>query len=205
MKKLLSIFSFLVIQTLCFAQTSSQQIIDKINAATSKMTTMQCDFVQNKSVKLLNDNIKSKGKMYYSQPNKLRWEYTSPYTYTFILNGSKVTLQKNNKNSVIDTRQNKMFKEIVNIMMNSVVGKSLSDKKSFKTSVKEASSEWIATLLPQSKELKQMFTKIILHFNRQQAVIVKVEMYEKNGDTTTITLQNIVKNKTINEKVFSAR
>jgi len=205
MKKLLSIFSFVLVQTLCFAQTSSLQIIDRINAATSKMTTMQCDFVQNKSVKLLNDNIKSKGKMYYSQPNKLRWEYTSPYTYTFILNGSKVTLQKNNKNSVIDTRQNKMFKEIVNIMMNSVVGKSLSDKKSFKTSVKEASSEWTATLLPQSKELKQMFTKIILHFNRQQAVIVKVEMYEKNGDTTTITLQNIVKNKTINEKVFSAR
>ncbi len=205
MKKLLSIFSFVLVQTLCFAQTSSLQIIDRINAATSKMTTMQCDFVQNKSVKLLNDNIKSKGKMYYSQPNKLRWEYTSPYTYTFILNGSKVTLQKNNKNSVIDTRQNKMFKEIVNIMMNSVVGKSLSDKKSFKTSVKEASSEWTATLLPQSKELKQMFSKIILHFNKQQTVIVKVEMYEKNGDTTTITLQNIVKNKTINEKVFSAR
>lgn len=164
---------------------------------------MQCDFVQTKHVKLLNDKMISKGKMYYSQPNKLRWEYTSPYTYTFILSGNKVTLKKGGKNSVINVNQNKMFREIVNIMMNSVVGKCLSDRKSFKTTVKDTPSEWVATLTPQSKELKQMFTKIILHFNKQKSVIVKVEMFEKNGDTTSIVLENIVKNKNINESVYS--
>ena len=88
-------------------------------------------------------------------------------------------------------------------MMNSVVGKCLSDRKSFKTTVKDTPSEWVATLTPQSKELKQMFTKIILHFNKQKSVIVKVEMFEKNGDTTSIVLENIVKNKNINESVYS--
>lgn len=193
----------IMIPLICFSQSTDQQIINKINAAASKLTTMQCDFVQVKSVKLLNDKITSKGKMYYSQPNKLRWEYTSPYTYTFILSGNKVTLQKDKKSNIIDVNQNKMFREIVNIMMNSVVGKCLSDKKSFKTTVKDSSSEWVATLIPQSKELKQMFSKIVLHFNKQQSVIVKVDIFEKNGDTTTITLENIVKNKSINEKVYS--
>lgn len=192
-----------MIPIVCFSQSTDQQIISKINAAASKLMTMQCDFVQVKNVKLLNDKMTSKGKMYYSQPNKLRWEYTSPYTYTFILNGNKVTLEKNKKSNVIDVNQNKMFREIVNIMMNSVVGKCLSDKKSFKTTVKDSSTEWIATLVPQSKELKQMYSKIVLHFNKQQTVIVKVVMFEKNGDTTTISLQNIVKNKSINEKVYS--
>ena len=193
----------ILIPYLCFSQNANQQIIDKINAAASKLTTMQCDFVQTKHVKLLNDKMISKGKMYYSQPNKLRWEYTSPYTYTFILSGNKVTLKKGGKNSVINVNQNKMFREIVNIMMNSVVGKCLSDRKSFKTTVKDTPSEWVATLTPQSKELKQMFTKIILHFNKQKSVIVKVEMFEKNGDTTSIVLENIVKNKNINESVYS--
>ena len=193
----------IMISLICFSQSTDQQIINKINASASKLTTMQCDIVQVKSVKLLNDKITSKGKMYYSQPNKLRWEYTSPYTYTFILSGNKVTLQKDKKSNIIDVNQNKMFREIVNIMMNSVVGKCLSDKKSFKTTVKDSSSEWVATLIPQSKELKQMFSKIVLHFNKQQSVIVKVDMFEKNGDTTTITLENIVKNKSINEKVYS--
>lgn len=203
MKKIISVFFIIMIPIVCFSQSTDQQIISKINAAASKLMTMQCDFVQVKNVKLLNDKMTSKGKMYYSQPNKLRWEYTSPYTYTFILNGNKVTLEKNKKSNVIDVNQNKMFREIVNIMMNSVVGKCLSDKKSFKTTVKDSSTEWIATLVPQSKELKQMYSKIVLHFNKQQTVIVKVVMFEKNGDTTTISLQNIVKNKSINEKVYS--
>ena len=203
MKKAISVFLMILIPYLCFSQNANQQIIDKINAAASKLTTMQCDFVQTKHVKLLNDRMISKGKMYYSQPNKLRWEYTSPYTYTFILSGNKVTLKKGGKNSVIDVNQNKMFREIVNIMMNSVVGKCLSDRKSFKTTVKDTPSEWVATLTPQSKELKQMFTKIILHFNKQKSVIVKVEMFEKNGDTTSIVLENIVTNKRINESVYS--
>ena len=203
MKKAISIFLMILIPSLCFSQNANQQIIDKINTAASKLTTMQCDFVQTKHVKLLNDKMISKGKMYYSQPNKLRWEYTSPYTYTFILSGNKVTLKKGGKNSVINVNQNKMFRGIVNIMMNSVVGKCLSDRKSFKTTVKDTPSEWVATLTPQSKELKQMFTKIILHFNKQKSVIVKVEMFEKNGDTTSIVLENIVTNKRINESVYS--
>lgn len=204
MRRIFSALVMVIAFVVSYGQNNNQQIIDKINAAASKLSTMQCDFVQTKSVKLLNDKIVSKGKMYYSQPNKLRWEYITPYTYTFILNANKVALKKNNKNSVIDVNQNKMFREIVNIMMNSVVGKCLTDKKSFKTTVKDASSEWIATLLPQSKELKHMFTKIVLHFDKKQSVIVQVDMYEKNGDQTIISLINIVKNKGINETVYSA-
>lgn len=204
MRRIFSALVMVIAFVVSYGQNNNQQIIDKINAAASKLSTLQCDFVQTKSVKLLNDKIVSKGKMYYSQPNKLRWEYITPYTYTFILNDNKVALKKNNKNSVIDVNQNKMFREIVNIMMNSVVGKCLTDKKSFKTTVKDASSEWIATLLPQSKELKQMFTKIVLHFDKKQSVIVQVDMYEKNGDQTIISLINIVKNKGINETVYSA-
>ena len=147
MRRIFSALVMVIAFVVSYGQNNNQQIIDKINAAASKLSTMQCDFVQTKSVKLLNDKIVSKGKMYYSQPNKLRWEYITPYTYTFILNDNKVALKKNNKNSVIDVNQNKMFREIVNIMMNSVVGKCLTDKKSFKTTVKDASSEWIATLL----------------------------------------------------------
>jgi len=203
MKRLLYLLFALLIQTGGFAQNKDQQIISQINTAASKMTSMQCDFVQTKTVKLLNDKMVSKGKMYYQQQNKLRWEYTSPYTYTFILNGSKVSLKKKNRNDVIDVNQNKMFREIVNIMMNSVVGKCLSDKKSFKTTIQDAQTEYKATLVPQSKEMKQMFTKIILHFNKQQSVVTKVEMMEKNGDSTVISLTNIVKNKTLNAKVFA--
>ena len=75
---------------LCLLNLSAQKIDEakvkqQINAVASKMKTMQCDFVQTKYLKMLNDKMVSRGKMYYQQSNKLRWEYTSPYTYTFPL------------------------------------------------------------------------------------------------------------------------
>ena len=203
MKRIFFLFLTTLIQLAALAQDNSQQIISQINGATSKLSSMQCDFVQTKTVKMLNEKLVSKGRMYYQQPNKLRWEYVTPYTYTFVFNGQKVSLKKNNRSDVIDVNQNKMFREIATIMMNSVIGTSLTDRKSFKTTVKDTPAEWVATLVPQSKELKNMFTSIVLHFNKEKAVVVKVEMLEKNGDTTVIVLNNIIKNQKIDAKIFT--
>ena len=167
------------------------------------MKTMHCDFVQTKTVRMLNDKMISQGKMYYQQSDKLRWEYTTPYLYTFILNGSKVLISKGTHNDVINVNQSKFFKEIARIMMNSVVGKCLNDKKDFKVSFSANSSEYIATLLPQQKQMQQMFQKIVLHFNRQHAIVSKVELVEKRGDCTVIEMKNVKVNSPINAKVFT--
>lgn len=186
------------------AQTTSQaDIIKQINKTAAGVKTLQCDFVQTKQMSLLGEDLVSKGRMYYQQTSRLRWEYVSPYTYTFILNDSKVLLKKGSRNDVIDINKNRMFKEIANIMMNSVVGKCLTDDKTFRTAIKETQTEWVATLQPQKKDMKQMFSRIVLHFDRQQSVVVKVEMFEPSGDKTVIELQNIKTNKPVDAHVFS--
>lgn len=198
---------FLMALCLCLLNLSAQKVNEakvkqQINAVASKMKTMQCDFVQTKYLKMLNDKMVSRGKMYYQQSNKLRWEYTSPYTYTFVLNGSRVLISKGKRNDVINVNQSKFFKEIARIMMNSVVGKCLTDSKDFKVSLTGASAEYVATLYPQQKQMKQMFQKIILHFNKQKSTVSKVELIEKKGDRTIIELKNVKSNAPINAKVF---
>ena len=178
-------------------------VIQRINSVASQIKTMQCSFVQTKYMKMLNDKMVSYGRMYYQQGNKLRWEYTSPYTYTFILNNNQVLLKKGNRSDRINVSQSKFFKEIVRIMMNSVVGKCLSDKKDFRVSIASTSTEWIATMLPQRREMRQMFKKIIVHFSCQKSMVTTVELIEKNGDRTIIRLKNIRTNAPINAKVFS--
>lgn len=198
---------FLMALCLCLLNLSAQKVNEakvkqQINVVASKMKTMQCDFVQTKYLKMLNDKMVSRGKMYYQQSNKLRWEYTYPYTYTFVLNGSRVLISKGKRKDVINVNQSKFFKEIARIMMNSVVGKCLTDSKDFKVSLTGASAEYVATLYPQQKQMKQMFQKIILHFNKQNSTVSKVELIEKKGDRTIIELKNVKSNAPINAKVF---
>lgn len=190
---------FLVVK----AQLSQDAIIAKINAAVSKIETMQCDFVQTKHMKMLNNKMVSTGIMAYKQSDKLRWEYKKPYTYVFILNGTKVYLKKESRNDVIDIKQNKVFKSIAEIMMNSVIGKCLTNNKEFKVSILDVNNQWVASLIPQKKELKQMYSKIILYFGKANSIIQKVEMIEKNGDKTIIELKNVKLNKPVNANSFS--
>lgn len=184
-------------------QVNEAQAKQEISQIAAKLKTMKCDFVQTKQLKMLRDKMTSKGKMYYQQSNKLRWEYESPYTYVFVLNDSKVVLKNSKRNDVIDVNQNKIFREIVRIMMNTVVGKCMTDDKDFKVSITISPTEYIATMVPLRKDLKQMFNTIVLHFNRQSKMVSQVELMEKNGDKTIIELKNVQTNISIPTNLFA--
>lgn len=174
------------------AQTPQErQAIQQISRAAAAMKTMQADFVQTKHLRMLGEKMVSRGRMCYQQSDKLRWEYTKPYAYTFILNGNSVLMSKGGRRDVVDVNRNKVFREIARMMMSSVVGTCLTDSKNFKVSVETAQQTYTATLLPQKKDMKAMFTRIVLVFNRKTSVVSKVTMHEKNGDRTEITLDNV--------------
>ena len=178
-------------------------MIQRIEKTAAQIKTLQCDFQQVKTLGMLNDKMKSQGKMYYRQGNQLRWEYVSPYKYTFILNGGKVLLKSSQKRDVIDVKSSKMFQEITRIMMNSVTGRCLSSKEDFVAVLQKTGKTWTAVLTPKKKQMKQMFKSIKLHISPEQNMVTQVELIEKSGDTTVITLQNAKKNQPINEQIFS--
>ncbi len=180
-----------------------ENVISRINKATSSLKTMSCSFVQTKYLSLLSDKMVSRGNMYYAQPNKLRWEYTSPYSYLFLFNGTKAFVGNKSKKDVIDTNSNKVFKEIARIMMNTVTGKALSNKTDFSISIAANQTSWIVTLIPKKKEMKQMFSKIELIFNKSNTLISELNIFEKNKDRTNIKLSNVVNNGQIKESLFA--
>ena len=73
---------------------SEDKIREQIESTATNMKTMQCDFVQTKYLRMLNDKMVSNGKMYYQQSDKLCWEYTSPYSYSFVLNLSLIHISE---------------------------------------------------------------------------------------------------------------
>ena len=180
-----------------------KEMIATITRVSASMKTMQCSFVQTKHLSIMNDKLVSKGKMFYKQSSQLRWQYVSPYAYTFIINGNKVMMQSSTKRNVIDVKSSRLFKSITQIMMNSVTGKSLSNSSDFKVRMFTGDGEWMAELTPVKKEMKQMFKVIKLYFNVKRGIVSTVEMVEKSGDNTVIELNNVQINKPVNESYFS--
>jgi Outer membrane lipoprotein-sorting protein len=170
------------------SQVEKNEIVQTINKVAKKIITLKCDFEQVKHLSMLDDNMVSKGEMYYQQPNLLKWEYKTPYTYVFILNDTKVLLKSSVRDDIIDVRSSKIFGEISKIMVNSITGKGLLDDKNFNGTFFKNEEFWVVKLVPKRKEIKQMFNCIHLYFSKKHSVVTKVIMEEKTGDETTINL-----------------
>lgn len=180
-----------------------KQMIEKIDKTASAMTGMQCEFTQTKSMKLLSKEMQSKGIMYFKRPNKLRWQYTSPYDYTFILNGDKVQIKSSKSTKNIDVQGNKMFRQITNIILNSVTGGSLKSSSDFNVEVYKKDNSYFAKLFPKKKELKQLYQVIEIYFDPALTMVNSVRMVEKTGDETRVNLINTKLNVAVNEKMFA--
>ncbi len=183
----------------------SRKMVAEVCAAAAEMTSLQCDFVQVKQLSLLQTALTSKGKMYYRGGDRLRWEYTSPYTYTFVLNGDRVMLKSSEKTDVVSVRSSRMFQEIARIMLNSVTGRCLADESDFKVTMYEADGQWEARLVPQQKEMAALFSEVRLHIDPKLRMVTVVELKEQSGDTTRIEMKNVRKNGTIDDAVFSVQ
>ena len=180
-----------------------KQIIEKIDQTASAMKGMQCDFVQTKRMKLLSKEMQSKGIMYFKRPNKLRWQYIAPYDYTFILNDDKVQIKSSKSTKNIDVQGNKMFRQITNIILNSVTGGSLKSSSDFNVEVYKKDNTYFAKLFPKKKELKQLYQVIEIYFDSALTMVNSVRMVEKTGDETRVNLINTKLNIAVDEKMFA--
>ena len=184
---LLSIVCCLLSVVLNAQGLSEQKIIQKMTASAEAIQTVKCNFTQKKQSKMLKGEQVSEGKMFCQQPDKLRWEYTSPKPSTLVLDGTKAQLLKGGEQGT----RNKFVGEMARMIMNSVAGKCLTDSKTFLVSAKEMPTKYVATLVPQKKDMKRLYAKLVLHYDITQETVTEIELYEKNGDRTLIELHDI--------------
>ena len=188
MKRYILFTIYCLLFTVLAAQgLSEQKIIEKMASAAEKIKTVECNFTQTKQSKMLSKPQMSEGKMFCQQPDKLRWEYTSPRASTLVLEGTEARLLKGTEQEV----RNKFIGEMARMIMNCVAGKNLTDNKTFQVSAKEMPTEYVATLVPQRKDMKRLYTKLVLHYDLKQETVTEIELYEKNGDRTLIELHDI--------------
>jgi outer membrane lipoprotein-sorting protein len=186
------------------SETQQKDIVDKIRQASSSMKTMKCDFTQVKELSFMDEKVTSEGKMYYKQTDKIRWEYTKPYTYVFATDGKNVRMHSgNNTGSTVPVKSSKLFNEISNIMIGGVSGNGLIDSPGFSTQFGIGKDNYLVTLTPLKKEVKDLFSSICLYVDKTDHRIRTVELIEKNGDKTSIQLKNIQMNVVIEDEIFT--
>jgi outer membrane lipoprotein carrier protein len=176
--------------------------IQKIEAASASMTSLQCSFTQKKVITILSESVISKGKLLYKKENRLCWEYSSPYFYLFALYGDKVYIRNEKTTTQFDTKSNALFKEISLLLMNSISGIGLIDPKKFDVVFLQNANDLKAQLTPKNKALSSILNTITLYFSKSTYLVHTIEMIESTGDSTTIVFSDVKLNQPISDENF---
>jgi outer membrane lipoprotein-sorting protein len=179
----------------------SKGFSEKFDEISKKLTSIKSDFIQEKHLSFMEDNIVSKGIFRYKKENKVRLQYTTPFEYLMVLNNGKMYIKDGNKVNKFDTHSNKLFRQINDMMINTLNGNILQSKE-YVVSYYENESTYLLELEPQDKTILELVQKIKIYIDKKKLNVNKIEMKEKSGDFTLLSFINVLQNTEIKDEEF---
>jgi outer membrane lipoprotein-sorting protein len=183
----------------------SKQFSITLSEVTQKTNTIESYFIQEKNLDVISEKIITKGKLYFKKEDKLRWEYTEPFSYLIIMNGEKVLIKDEKKENHFNASSNKIFMEINSIMLGSIRGTILDEDKKFKIDFQENSQYNLVKMNPLYQQLKTYITEIRIYFSKVSYFVSKLEIEESSGDYTKIEFSGMKINTPVTDEYFSVR
>ncbi len=185
--------ALILINTALFAQykkvSNPETLAAKLNSVSAKTKTIDSDFKQYKHLDILENDLESTGHFSFQIPGKVRWEYMHPYPYVIVMNKGNMLINDGKSTKKFDTKSNKMFKEINDLMLGMLQGKILNSTK-FSVAFFENKHEILAKLMPKSPQLKEFLNEMQLFFDKKNYAVSKIKMIEDSGDYTFIKFIN---------------
>ena len=184
------------------SETQSQEIMTSLTEAAASMQTMQCRFIQSKTMAMLAEPSVSEGQMYFSSPDRMRWEYLTPYPFALVVNGERIVKVTDGKSEVLEGNSGRMYQGIVGMIMGSASGKKMFDTSTFDVVLYDDGAFWKAEMTPKRRDMKRMFSQLVFYFDKKSQVVDHVEFNGVGGDVTEIRFVEVRVNEKIGEEKF---
>jgi outer membrane lipoprotein-sorting protein len=199
-KNILFVGCFFIL--LIFNQIAFADDFEQVRKNSAQIKTIQADFIQTKSMKILSKPLISEGRFYYIAPDSFRWEYLKPLksivinhkgqTKRYIYSGGKM---------VEDQSGGAQGMKIILGEINSWMSGNFDQNPSFKATLKEGTYTQI-TLTPVGQNMNSMLQKVIITVSKKDAAVKSVKIIESETSSTIIDFKNTQTNKNIPESIF---
>lgn len=164
----------------------SSAIMESIVKAGRDMKSMKCTFVQTVSSTLLQEKQMSEGSILYLPESRLRIAYTKPDVYAISIEDGRMSMTREGATHEVQGTQNRMFQGIATMVMGFMNGDALTDSKLFNSSVSVQNGSWVVRLDPRRKDLKRLFSAVVLTFDPSTSLLRSMEMIQSDGGSTGI-------------------
>lgn len=167
------------------ARTAAAQIMESVK----KVKVMDREFEQVKQSPMTTTPTVSSGKMHYESPDVMLWSYLKPYSFDMEIRGDKMTARRDGVAMQLGSKQQMGLKSMMKMIVGMSSGTSLFDDRSFEWTMWEGVDAYKVNMVPKNKNVKRMFSKVVLYFDKKTKNIKKLELTENDSSVTTISFK----------------
>ncbi|MDT7828601.1 outer membrane lipoprotein carrier protein LolA [Pricia sp. S334] len=196
---------FLLFSTTVFAQTPMSAAEAKALRTTVKKqadttTTITSDFIQYKHLDFLSEDIESKGRLAFKAPDRVKWEYVTPFSYAIIFKDQRLYINDAGNKSDLDIGGNKIFEQLSQLITASIRG-NLFDEQQFDISYFKKEGHSLVHLIPKDAQFSEFIKAFHMTFN-PSGEVTEVKMIEPSDDYTRIVFSNRKTNQPLSDADF---
>ena len=192
MRRIILYIAVLLIPCLAAAQDSPRQdeALRRIVAASAAIESFSCDFEQVREVAILSEPDVSRGVMQYNRDGRILWRYTSPSAYQIAFTKDAVVITRNGQVQNLGFSDSPYLGQLRELLLGIMNGGELARDGQFQVRVMQYEPETVVSLIPEKRQLKRLFSEIVMSFSAKTGLVSGVHLKEADGSSTRITFSN---------------
>jgi outer membrane lipoprotein carrier protein len=186
------------------AQSAQPVSLAAVNGALASAKTVFTHFVQERHLSLLTEPLRSEGYLCFEQPERIRWEVTSPYKSILVSDGSGVA-----QFEWVDEKWQKLelglaaaMQQVVAQIAGVMKGQYTHNSREYSVALSNPPAGPVITLTPRNERMRRMIQAIEVHLAPDLKATRQVVLRENNGDYTDIRFDHQVVNLKFDGQTF---
>lgn len=187
---------------------AGDELLVELQKSLAGTTNVQSDFIQEKTLSLLQHTVTIKGRLAVGQPARLSWRVLEPIRYNMVLEGSTMKQwdETTGKVQTLSLAGNPVFKVVATQLQAWFSGRFELLTEDFEVAVESSgASPKLAFTPKQGRFLAKVIRRVDLTFRADRRYIQEMLIEETSGDRTRMIFTNTVLNAAIPDAVWEVR
>lgn len=201
MKRIVLALSLLLCSTALMAQDKA--MLQDIKTANASNPNIEAHFAQTKHNTINGKKTLSEGTLYIANSDKMAMHYNEPSTDLLVINGTQFYMKQGKRSKLYNTTKNKAMASLSNTLLSCVRGdiENLAADNDATISTQKTANGYEVTLTSNKKQSRG-YAKIILVYDLNTRILVRMQMDEYNGMSNIYEMSNIKKGGSIASSYF---
>ncbi len=184
--------------------SDTDEALRAIAAARADVRTLTARFSQHRAIGLLAAEVKSEGRLWLVRPDKLRWELAAPDSVTYWIGPFGLAVRSADGVTKVGKAAAGRFGAVLDDLLVMLGGDLRTLAKRYAIEPKREGRELVLAFSPTDPERKKRLTRLVLRASAEEPWrVVRIELFEPNGDKSDIAFNQVAKNEPIEASVMT--